>query len=375
MRAREVVVVGGGIIGCSAATLLAEGGAAVTLIEATALANGASGRNSGSIQHPFDAILGALHLRSLTLYRGLEQTDAFGLPADPAGILLLTRDLDDAARRAAELHDDFPDLEAVALDALAVSDEEPTLSPGWAAVRIHSGYPTRPDAATRAWGARAERAGVDIRVGTGVRPLVEAGRVSGVELTDGTRLATDAVLLAAGPWSPELLPPDGWQPAITRTWGVTVQVRPAVVPSHILEEGTVHTINTASGMTALDDEIPSIFSLMPASDLATIGSTFVVSEPDPEIVAPLLLERAGAFVPGIGSAELVGFRVCGRPQSADGYPFIGPVPGIAGLTICAGHGPWGISTGPASAELAVASMTSGAPIPNQLRADRGVRPN
>jgi glycine/D-amino acid oxidase-like deaminating enzyme len=375
MRAREVVVVGGGIIGCSAATLLAEGGAAVTLVEATALAAGASGRNSGSIQHPFDAVLGALHLRSLTLYRGLEQTDAFGLPAEPAGILLLTRDLDDATRRAAELHVEFPDLEAVALDAVSVSDQEPTLSPGWAAVHIHSGYPTRPEAATRAWGARAERAGVDIRVGSGARPVVEAGRVMGVALMEGTRLAADAVLLAAGPWSPELLPRDGWRPAITRTWGVTVQVRPPAVPSHILEEGTVHTINTASGMTAADDEIPSIFSLMPAADVATIGSTFVVSEPDPEVVAPLLLERAGAFVPGIGSAELIGFRVCGRPQSADGYPFIGPVPGIEGLTICAGHGPWGLSTGPASAELAVASMISGAPVPNQLRADREVRPN
>ena len=374
MRGREVVVIGGGIIGCSAATLLAEGGARVTLVESTALANGASGRNSGSIQHPFDPVLGALHIRSLTLYRDLEQTDAFGLSAEPAGILLLTRDLDDAAQRAADLQDEFSDLGAVALDPQAVSQLEPTIAPGWAAVLVHSGYPTRPDGATRAWAARAARAGVDIRVGAGARPVMEAGRIGGVDMTDGTHLAADAVLLAAGPWVPDLLPSDGWRPAITRTWGVTVQVQPAAVPSHILEEGTVHTINVAGGMAVAGSDVPSIFSLMPAASLATIGSTFVATEPDPALVAPLLLERAAAFVPGIASAELIGFRVCGRPQSADGYPFIGPVPGVEGLTICAGHGPWGISTGPASAELAVASMVSGTPVPNQLRADREVRP-
>jgi len=374
MRTSEVVVIGGGIIGCSAATFLAEGGARVTLIEASDLAAGASGRNSGSIQHPFDPVLAPLHARSLALYRDLDQTDGFGLPAEPAGILLLTRDFEDATRRAAELRGEFPELAAVALEAEAVSAREPTLAPGWHAVRVETGYPTRPDAATRTWAARAGRAGVDIRTGIGARPVVADGRVEGVELADGSRLGADAVLLAAGPWSPDLLPVDGWRPAISRTWGVTVQVRPTATPHHILEEGTVHTINVAGGMSADAEVAPSLFSLMPAAGLATIGSTFLGAEPDPATLAPLLLQRAADFVPGIDAAELVGRRVCARPQSADGHPFIGPVPGVEGLTICAGHGPWGISTGPASAELAVHSMTRGSAIPEALRANREVSP-
>jgi glycine/D-amino acid oxidase-like deaminating enzyme len=35
----------------------------------------------------------------------------------------------------------------------------------------------------------------------------------------------------------------------------------------------------------------------------------------------------------------------------DGRPLIGAVPGFDGLWIAAGHGPWGISTGPASGRL------------------------
>jgi glycine/D-amino acid oxidase-like deaminating enzyme len=43
------------------------------------------------------------------------------------------------------------------------------------------------------------------------------------------------------------------------------------------------------------------------------------------------------------------------------------VPGRDGLFICAGHGPWGISTGPASARLVVDEMLGRAPgIPEGL---------
>ena len=44
-----------------------------------------------------------------------------------------------------------------------------------------------------------------------------------------------------------------------------------------------------------------------------------------------------------------GLRACARPLALDGRPLVGEVPGFDGLFIAAGHGPWGISTGPASA--------------------------
>jgi glycine/D-amino acid oxidase-like deaminating enzyme len=65
-------------------------------------------------------------------------------------------------------------------------------------------------------------------------------------------------------------------------------------------------------------------------------------------------------------------RVCARPQSFDGRPLIGPVPGREGLFVCAGHGPWGISTGPASAALVARLILDGddGEIPAELRPDR-----
>src|SRR5918997_1351296 len=82
----DVAVIGGGIAGCAAAALLAEAGATVRLYEREAIAAGASGRNSGILQHPMDAALVPLHTASLDLYFDL---DGFELP-EPAGVLVVS---------------------------------------------------------------------------------------------------------------------------------------------------------------------------------------------------------------------------------------------------------------------------------------------
>jgi D-amino-acid dehydrogenase len=51
----------------------------------------------------------------------------------------------------------------------------------------------------------------------------------------------------------------------------------------------------------------------------------------------------------VATAPLLGLRHCARPVSADGRPLIGRVPWIDDAWVIAGHGPWGISTGPGSA--------------------------
>ena len=84
----DVAIIGGGIIGVCAAAFLAEAGLRVVLFEREAIAAGASGRNLGAIQHPFDGALAELYHRSLAMYRELDDTD-FQLGPEPAGLLLL----------------------------------------------------------------------------------------------------------------------------------------------------------------------------------------------------------------------------------------------------------------------------------------------
>jgi glycine/D-amino acid oxidase-like deaminating enzyme len=202
--------------------------------------------------------------------------------------------------------------------------------------------------------------------------------VVGAVLDDGTRLAAGAVLVAAGPWTPRLVDAAGDWRRIVPTYGVTVQLRlGAAGPRHVVEEDEVDAINRADAATARagdpaseDGDPPSLFSIATADGLSTLGSTFLPDEPEPATVERLLLRRAAAFLPAIAEAEVVGRRMCARPQSVDGRPFIGPVDGTDGLFVCAGHGPWGISTGPASAAIAARAVLDGTPPPEALRASR-----
>ena len=223
----DVVVVGGGIIGCAAAAIMADRGARVAVVEATAIGAGASGRNLGSIQHPFDPVLGPLYHESLTRYRALADASggAFTVGAAPAGLLLLNRDPDAAVAQVARLRRRVPELapELVTPDELTAL--EPALAPGPAGIRLATGYPIPPASATGAWADLAERRGAELIVGSAARLEVAGERVEGVILDDGSRLSAGAVLVAAGPWSPALVDPSGaWRP-IRPTYGVTLQLR------------------------------------------------------------------------------------------------------------------------------------------------------
>jgi D-hydroxyproline dehydrogenase subunit beta len=380
-RSADVVVIGGGIIGCAAAAIMADRGARVVVVEETAIGAGASGRNLGAVQHPFDPVLADLYHESLSRYRALaEVTDTeFAIGSAPAGLLLLNRDADAAAAQARRMSTAFPELapELVAPDAL--QRLEPALAPGPSAVRLATGYPIPPASATAAWASLAKARGARFVIGARATPMTAAGRATGVVLADGDPISAAAVLVAAGPWSPPLVDPSGAWRAIRPTYGVTIQLRlGGGHPRHVVEEDEVDDLNRAAAATARaagadgDADPPSLFSIASAGGISTLGSTFLAHEPDPARVQALLLRRAAEFLPAVVEAEIVGRRMCARPQSVDGRPFIGAVEGVAGLFVCAGHGPWGISTGPASAAMAARAILDGTRPRAELEASRPI---
>ncbi len=95
-------------------------------------------------------------------------------------------------------------------------------------------------------------------------------------------------------------------------------------------------------------ELPE-FSLMTAAGASAVGSTFLADEPDPAAWTERILQHATTFVPAILDAPIREVRACARPVSEDGRPLVGGVPWLENVHVAAGHGPWGISTGAASA--------------------------
>ena len=113
------------------------------------------------------------------------------------------------------------------------------------------------------------------------------------------------------------------------------------------------------------------FSLVTAAGATSLGSTFLATEPQAEDFVDSLRRRGAGFVPGLADAPLVSVRCCARPVSFDGRPLVGAVPWIERTFVAAGHGPWGISTGPGTARM-VADLVLGheAAIPAALAPER-----
>jgi glycine/D-amino acid oxidase-like deaminating enzyme len=349
----DIAIIGGGIAGCATAAFLAESGAAVTVYEREAIAAGASGRNSGILQHPMDEALAGLYEESLALYATLGH--GFELPAEVSGVLLVSQDGDALARDFEAARTLFPDLAPEWLEGDALRAEEPALAPGIFAYRLHTGRPIGPTAATQAWAERARAAGARFELGVAAR----AG--------DLLRSA-GAVVVAAGPWTPAALGarPE-WRP-VYANWGVVAQVRLPRPPRHPLEQAGIEALTAPGGA------IGSLFSLVTTGAASAVGSTFQPEPPDAGALAPAVLEHAARYVPALADAGIEHVRACARPLSADGRPLLGAV--ADRIYVVTGHGPWGVTLGPASAR-AVARTVLGETdaIPPELSAARFGNPS
>jgi glycine/D-amino acid oxidase-like deaminating enzyme len=221
-----------------------------------------------------------------------------------------------------------------------------------------------PAAATRAWAERARAAGAHLEIGAEVEVARGDGRVEGV-VADGRRARADVVVVAAGPWTAAALGATSWR-AVTPLWGVVAQVRLARPPRHTIEEAGVKALTSPGGGP------PSLFSVVTVGETSGVGSTFAPEEPDAPAIAPLLLERGARYVPALKDARIEGVRACARPLSADGRPLLGEIG--EGLYLLTGHGPWGISLGPGSAQVVAEAVLKGAEIAPELAAARAQAP-
>jgi glycine/D-amino acid oxidase-like deaminating enzyme len=345
----DVAVIGGGIVGVAAAAFLAEGGAEVALAEQRSLGAGASGRNSGAVQHPFDPVLAPLYEETVAIYRDLHApgTTAFPLDRPHDGLLSLSADRAGLEAFADGVARDFPELGPRLLDPGELAELEPGLAPSLHGCLTQTAWAVPPAAALAALAERARAAGARV-----------------VGWPESFELDAPVTLVTAGPWTPSVVDPTGgWRP-IAPVWGVVADVELERAPRHVLEEAGIPELAEALGA---GEAAPHLFSLVASEGHAGLGSSFTPEEPDQAATARVLLERGGRFVEGIGAIRAT--RACARPVSADGRPLIGPL--REGLHVCAGHGPWGISIGPASARIAADAILGRAPeIPPELAAAR-----
>lgn len=195
----------------------------------------------------------------------------------------------------------------------------------------------------------AERRGVETRRVGVDRLVVEGARVVGVAAGAETHRA-GRVIVAGGAWSPALAAPLGLALPVAPQRGQIVHLHVADPPTGrwpVVHGFRDHYIVAWDGGRVV------------AGATRETGSGF-----DPRVTAGgvhSVLEEALRVAPGLGGATLLEVRVGLRPLSANGLPVLGSVPGLAGAWLATGHGPSGLTLGPYSARAVVDLMLGRAP--------------
>lgn len=374
----DVVIVGGGIIGCAVAAELAGSGVDVILCERNELAHGASGRNHGLVFYPQDPISDPLYRESLAMYREMGQSQKVNISLDdkPRGFVILVETEEEWIAAEAEAKAcEVGGVRVERFDAGQLRREEPNVGPqmlgGWF---IDDGYRLDPAALTLAFGLMARDRGADVRTHIDVKQVILKGdRVTGVA-TDQGLISAPVVVDAAGHWAPKLARTVGADLAITgaRGWLLLTRAIPPIA-NHLLESSGWHLSAGDPGPTEVtvggyaSGELPSapdigLLIQQNATGHVLLGGSRLSSmreDPEGHEVALEIAQRASRAVPGLAQVPLTGVWSGVRPMSRDGLPLIGWLGSVEGFFVCGGHGGQGVMLGGGSARLA-AQMIRGA---------------
>lgn len=364
--APDVVVIGAGLVGTMTALGLTEAGARVTLIESEFPGGGSTGAAMGHIVAMDDSPEQlALCAHSRRRWGDLAASLPPSGEVDRCGTLWIAADdaeLDAGRQRASAYA--AQQVIAEVVDARALYELEPHLRRGLAGGLLVPGDAVcYPPAIAHVLSDRVAAAGATVLRNVHVESI--APKV--VRLADGATVATDAIVIAAGVASPDLVP---GLPIVPRKGHLVITDRhPEMVRHQLVELGYMMSAHTFAAASVA-------FNVQPRrTGQLLIGSSRELVGFDPCINHQLLgtmLRRATEFLPALRGVRALRTWVGFRPATADKLPLIGPWPAIPGVWIAAGHEGLGITMATGTADLIVAGILGTAPPidPAPFRPDR-----
>ena len=357
----EVVVVGGGVQGCSIGYHLARAGVNVVLVERYDVAAGASGASAGGVRHQGrDLREFPLAFAAIERWRGLEEELGFDLGYRRGGHLTLIED--EADLTGLELDIDRQvvaglDISLVAGDALRdlVPGIGPTVVAG--AFSPDDGH-ADPERTTAAFAFAAQRVGAPICAGTTVaRLIVEGDHVLGVE-TDGGSISTGTVVLAGGAWST----------ALAAAIGLDLPIEPMGLQA-MTTVPAPHVLGPVMGSTT---RVISLKQLPDGRFLLGGGwpGTFDLDRPRGRTLAENIaanVVEAVAILPAVAAAPVQRAWLGIEALTRDEAPILGPVDGIDGLILATGFCGHGFALSPAVG-AAISTLITTGQLPDEIAA-------
>ncbi len=351
-EAAEVLVVGGGLVGCSLARELAGRGLDVTLIERGQPGEEASWAAAGLLspqsqaEEPGPFFDLGMESRSMYAEWVHELEEETGLSVGYRRIGVLRCAFSDA------------ELEGLARRFLwqrragfSVADRTNADIRAWLGDRLASevvgGFFFPEDAVVdsrllaRGLALSARRRGVRMLPGTAARRfLISGGVCRGVETAAGT-LAARAVVDAAGAWA-----------AFDASLPVSVPVEPV--------KGQIAVLRGSDRALPCAIESGEVYLVPRPDGLVLVGATVERVGFQKEVTAGALNWLIGAairLVPELGEARFVEAWAGLRPGTPDGLPLLGATAAVRGLFFAAGHYRNGVLLAPVTARLLADCMT------------------
>jgi glycine/D-amino acid oxidase-like deaminating enzyme len=399
----DVVVIGGGIVGVSAAYFLAQEGHSVALLEKGLVGAEQSSRNWGFVrQQGRDKAEIPLIKESLAIWSGLDRALGADVGFRRAGIAYFTEDpsvlpgweLWMSHAREYQIHSRL-------LSAAEAQSMAPGCTRKWiAGLYTESDGAAEPAKAAPAMAEGARRLGASIHQNCAVRGMeTQAGRVSAV-ITERGPVRTDAVLCAAGAWSSLFcrrhgidLPQLVGRASVVRTAPAPKLLDPNVSTSGFSVRRRLDgSYNVAISGRWTHDIVPDSFRYMrpfwPAflqqrrKMKLRVGRRFFESwklRPDWDFDAPSPFEAVRVWDPApdrstvdeaFGNFKAAFPAIADLPAveswagmidiTPDAVPVISPVPALPGFVLATGFSGHGFGLGPGAGRLA-ASLVAGKP--------------
>lgn len=336
MTHTDLTVIGGGVIGLSIAWEAARRGLQVALLERDAVGRGTSWTAAGILPpandlttaDPIDRLRGLSHrlhpqwaadLQSATgIDNGLRHCGGLYLAMSPGEAAALT---------GLQQYWQSYDIQAVRYNTAELLADEPALQHGAAATQLRTAfllpdeYQLRSPDHLAALRAACQQAGVQIHESTTVRKFTEQGRAVELE-TDGATFHSGAAVLAGGAWSSAIATASGIHFDMIPVRGQMLLYRLPQPPfRRVINEGNRYFVPRDDG------------HLLVGSYEEEVGFR---TDTTAAAIASLRHWAEGLF-PDLQSRQPDRTWAGLRPNTIDGFPYIGRVPDHQRLFVAAGH--------------------------------------
>jgi len=343
---KNVIIVGGGIIGASIAYHLARGGAEVTVLEKSSPASGASSKSFGWINAKAAESKNYYRLRRNAIYAYLELCENLNMDtAVKWDGSLWWEDEGQALMDQASILDDYG-YEAKVIDAVQFSELEPNVAnpPDKCILGRIEGAADGAEM-VRLLLIEASKNGANVVAGCEVLDFLRHGdQVIGVDTNLG-KMNADNVVVATGAWSHDVLARAGVDLPMNNKTGVIVHTLPvAPVINHLIMSPDIHFRQDKLGRIILGE----IFSG---------GGLNEATSESPVDFAQKMLGRLKKRLPDVTDLTVDRIMVGKRPVPLDGLPAVGAANGLSGLYMAVMHS--GITLAPLIGQLVTQEIIEG----------------